>query len=341
MTLSLNHAFLSNPKGFAQQYPLTLGEPSTDGVRPIKSVRALSFDSTDPSRYAESEYESVASAHRVAFGDIHSGSTQARSAGAQVVDIDYDHAPGRFPLFWLPYKQNRTRKVTLKDKRSPHRIRQTGGEAHTFFTSVLNGCSLFIEGSAAEPSVYHLNAACLRVTQSRFPSQDDNRRDRIGRTVSMEERFTALPLPSGARAMTPLQRQALPGTGVLHGEDYLPNHFLNPVLAQAEKNLTEEYVKTAAGVENISLEELQQNRVEHSALVFGWKSRDTGHWEFWLQTRARVELTTVNGFSSRYVSNGLTKFWPGAYDQMIVRGNNSLDTVVKLLPLQAMMTRRR
>src|SRR5690349_10096960 len=135
MTLFLNHAFVSNPRGFAHQYPLTLREPIASRTRHIKSQRALSFDSTDPSNHGDSEYESVASDHRVAFADINPGHHALRTAGAQVVDITYEPAPGRFPLFWLPYAQNRTRKVTLKDKRSPFLIRQTGGEARVFFTS--------------------------------------------------------------------------------------------------------------------------------------------------------------------------------------------------------------
>ncbi|MFY0578910.1 hypothetical protein ACN28S_35750 [Cystobacter fuscus] len=203
MTLFLNHAFVSNPRGFAHQYPLTLREPIASRTRHIKSQRALSFDSTDPSNHGDSEYESVASDHRVAFADINPGHHALRTAGAQVVDITYEPAPGRFPLFWLPYAQNRTRKVTLKDKRSPFLIRQTGGEARVFFTSVLTGCSVFIEGAAHEPTVYHLNGGSFRVTRSQYPSRDENRQDRIGRSLEMERRFSALPLPKGGLPSCP------------------------------------------------------------------------------------------------------------------------------------------
>jgi hypothetical protein len=122
---------------------------------------------------------------------------------------------------------------------------------------------------------------------------------------------------------------------VLHGEDYLPNHFLNPALEQAEANLNQAYVADAANTEQLPVGSFQDTPV-HSALLFGWKSRDTGHWEFWLQTRARVDFTTGNGTSSRYVLSGLTQFWPGQFNQLVVSGRDTRNVRVKLLAPKSM-----
>ncbi|WPB78459.1 hypothetical protein KYC5002_04715 [Archangium violaceum] len=342
MTRPLNHAFLSSPKGFANRHVLLLAEPPANINNPrlprhIKDVRALRFGMSTPSPLLQSEYESVESdyqsvesAYRVAFGDIQPGTQGDRTAGAQVVDVRYVHAPGRFPLFWLPYKQNLTRKITLKDKRPPHVIRRTGGEARIFFTSALNGCSVFIEGSEEEPTVYHLNAGSTRITQSREPTQTDLHDDRIHRTLEMERRFNQLPRPSNMRSATPRQREQMPQPGQLHAGQYLPNYFLDPQQSTGEEAFNQHTVRSAERLERIAPTSVQRHQVNHSALVFGWKSHDTGRWEFWLQTRARVDLTTTNGLTTTYVGNGLTRFWPGEHNHLFVREDTSQQTVVTL-----------
>jgi hypothetical protein len=69
-------------------------------------------------------------------------------------DPEYAEMAGYHPMYYSHWKPNSSVKITLKDRRK----NKTGSEPNFFMTAVVNGCSIYIEGSRKHPTVYHMNA---------------------------------------------------------------------------------------------------------------------------------------------------------------------------------------
>lgn len=321
MSRLLCSEFLSGPVDFARQHVLTLAEFQTQPV----NVRATHFVRNAPEEQETLTFSKISGADRVAYADIEVGTAAAGYQGSHVVRITNNHTAGLFPMFWLPYKQNDTRKMTLKDKRDPAAARRAGGEPRIFFTSALNGCSVFIEGSLEHPTVTHANAGSYRVTTGPI-DETKTHDDRIARTLEIERRIKLLPQPKNVTDPGKAQGQTMTQSGIMHGHNYLPNYFRGDPTKQT--NIEAAYVTSALQQLGIAPAAVQSTAVDHTALVFGFKSRTTEQWEFWVQQRARVRVTpTVGPAQFTYVGRKVKQFWPGN-KYLHVRGNTPYNAVV-------------
>jgi|GEM_PF-1422782 len=322
MSRVLSSTFLSGPLDFARQHVLALAEAQTQAV----DVRATHYVRNSPEEQETLAYSKISGTDRVAYADIELGQAGAGYLGTHVVRISNQHAAGLFPIFWLPYRQNHTRKMTLKDKRDPAAARRAGGEPRVFFTSALNGCTVFIEGSLEHPTVTHANAGTFRVTQG--PIDDTKTHDdRIGRTLELERRIKLLPQPKNVTDPVKAAGQTMSPSGILHGHSYLPNYFRDNQARQNTIDAT--YVTGALVLLGIAPAAVQSTTVDHTALVFGFKSRTTEQWEFWVQQRARVAVRTAAGTQSTYVGRKVKPFWPGN-KYVHVRGNTPYNAIVMM-----------
>lgn len=69
------------------------------------------------------------------------------------VRIAVDDAAAGVPVFYLPYQNNQNFRITL-DATGPG-----AGAVDFFMTELVDGCSVYIEGTAQKPTAYHINAA--------------------------------------------------------------------------------------------------------------------------------------------------------------------------------------
>jgi hypothetical protein len=63
--------------------------------------------------------------------------------------------PGVIPVFWLPYDLNHHRRLTLVP---PAGLPAPPGNPRLFLTDMIDGCSIYVEGTPDAPTVSHLNA---------------------------------------------------------------------------------------------------------------------------------------------------------------------------------------
>jgi hypothetical protein len=274
------------------------------------------------------KYESIVSDKRIALADVNPpGSGLGTIAGAYMVRfyVNKTAAPNLVansvvPMFWLPYHQNTVRKITLVDKRNSTTIRREGGEARIFLTSALNGCSVIVEGTLEHPTVYHINAGSYRTTVG--PINDiKTHDDRITRIEEIERQWRFMKSSSNQFDINKSVGQTPATAGAIHGCHYIPNYFKNRT---NEDNVALQYYQLAGQQEfGINLNNITADELEHTAVVMGWKSRDTGHWEFWFQTRARVKVNN----SYYLLPGGRMKFWPNVNEYAIQRGVHTLSDV--------------
>lgn len=314
MTQLLNHQFLSDPVGFVQNNVMIPEDGSVTVSR--KDHLSTVWDPRNPHDQRTRHYFSIASQHRVVFADLNPGSASAGYRGATVVNFSLNPSAGRIPVFWLPYKQNETVKLTLVDKRSEGVIRKTGGQTRLFLTSAVNGCSVFIEGNAQAPTVFHINSGSFRATRGAI-TPDNTRKDRLARTAEQVAKWRATLAPQRQTVQNKSPGPSSQTAAVVHGDDYLPNYFqtspeyqtvLNDAYKQRALN---QLGLTPQQVIFPSAQSANADDVRHSGLVFGFK-RYTGEWEFWIQERARVHMKDAATLAdlSLYVGFRLRKIWP-------------------------------
>lgn len=78
---------------------------------------------------------------------------QVTSAGCPTsVKVTLDRNAGGLPAFYLPYQNNENYRITL-DATGPG-----AANADFFLTELVDGCSVYIEGTQDKPTCYHINA---------------------------------------------------------------------------------------------------------------------------------------------------------------------------------------
>lgn len=323
MPADINRAFINDPVGFARQHVIQTIDMETR----VKARTVLRYDPALPEFQERYPYESIDARDRVVFADLAPGSAANGCQGAHRLNFSQVHAPGLLPVFWLPYRQNNTRKITLRDKRDPATVRREGDEARAFFTTALNGCTVFIEGTLEEPTVYHLNAGSYAPPGN--AADDTQQHDaRLQRTAEMERRFDGLRLPSATRQPAKAAGQTPAAAATLHGGRYTTNYFKTD--QHAENVEMAYYIAAAAGLLGVPIDQARVvGEVKFNALVFGFRSRDTNQWEFWFQRRGHVTLEDpTNPYNSlkTYVGREVEKFWPGN-THLYVRGPQRMRSV--------------
>lgn len=187
------------------------------------------------------------------------------------------------PGYYLPWSINQIVKCTLKDKR-PYDFRLKNGGADAFFTFLLTGCSVFIDGPPDQPTVYHANNAVgppVEVTR-------EKEREYVASDLETKWRLTKVP-KSRDRILdkSPNRFESL-GARALHAKRYLKNE------KKLTKYFTNPYIKVYG-------------------MVFGVRTIDK--WKFYFQ-QCMVE------FSKRGIGTpkllGVKEFWPGVSLSVVV-----------------------
>lgn len=83
--------------------------------------------------------------------DVHAPVTSARCPTPVRVTVNANPGTG-IPAFYLPYRQNENYRITL-DANGPG-----GANADFFLTELVDGCSVYVEGTQDKPTCYHINA---------------------------------------------------------------------------------------------------------------------------------------------------------------------------------------
>ncbi|MFY0578964.1 hypothetical protein ACN28S_36045 [Cystobacter fuscus] len=138
---------------------------------------------------------SIDSAERVARCNIETEGLGGYKGNKNIhaISISTQRSDHWFPCFWLPWGGNQTYKVTLVDKR-PFKV---GGEPKIFLTAAVDGCSVFVEGTEEEPTVYHANA--MGQNPSGFDRNTQRYAIRVDRSMLMRDRLLAIPEPKRER----------------------------------------------------------------------------------------------------------------------------------------------
>ena len=134
---------------FFDEYPVTS----------INGAGATTWKPANTNHYGEGDLEVVSSNTRISYcalsayvdptgvGNI----TTALNKQPTRITISAADPGGGIPVYYLPYALNHNRRMTLTDKQG------VGGVAF-FLTDLVDGCSVYVEGTQANPSVYHINA---------------------------------------------------------------------------------------------------------------------------------------------------------------------------------------
>jgi hypothetical protein len=74
------------------------------------------------------------------------------------VKVQLDHNAGGIPVFYLPYQNDANYRITL-DANGPG-----AANANFFLTELVDGCSVYVEGTRDKPTCYHINASSYAQT---------------------------------------------------------------------------------------------------------------------------------------------------------------------------------
>lgn len=187
--------------------------------------------------------------------------------------------PVGIPLFHLPYNNDQNFRITLRDM-------QGVGNVDFFITELVDGCSIYVEGTPQEPTAYHLNA----ITVPGFANNPMLTEDQVYRLKwlmrfgLMDGRFRN----DGARpAVVAAAHPALQPSRKLENRDYMirpgspEQDALEQSLPALQAALT---APTVLGGQSVDVMRLLTTQ----GTVFGVRD-GTGSWHFYVQMRALVE----------------------------------------------------
>ena len=317
--MSLSDEFLQDPVIFCRQ--------RTAGGRGQILIVA-ERDQVTPN--AKNGYSSVAKVDRVSYcriaqnvkiGQQMQEVTIGAGTGAVVAEVkknppnpgDYGKRAGEwFPCYYLPWQAQQTYRITLK---------HSGGfleEPRIFVTSTVDGCSVIVEGSATNPTVYHLNDAGGGGNPPPQPNLLTQQNYWNPKQATMEGRFQNARSPKAVRnhALHP-GLPALPGAKGVHAMNYLDvtEAHLAGLTTQLDKYAYAQRARTM--INDAKSVRFDQALYKPYGTVFGWKQNTT--WRFFYQQRAVVfymyRVTDRQGAVStvavpRQCGFLLDEFWP-------------------------------
>ena len=263
-----------------------------DGVDPAKGTVQRTIRMQPPSEVARI----VEKDHRVAYCEVSVDTGQVAAQGTVQSDrcretvklrIFGDNGTGnRLPCFYLPYQDDSNHRITL--------YYRSGSVNPDFFISdIVNGCTVYVEGTATKPTVYHLNAKTTLPKKKStdltpvtlMPKYAENRKlfakgwDLKWETMDARVRSDA-PAPSSVAA------QPSRTTFKVEGPDYQvwpgpPTHAFVASLTQLQ---TQGRIPQLVGTDSVDAIELDTSE----GSVFG--VRQGANWRFFVQKKALVVL---------------------------------------------------
>jgi hypothetical protein len=304
MSNFLNFRFLWDPVAFAQKNVLVAnGNP----VPTVKTHQSLGVTT----------HLSIDSAERVAYCNIETAGLGIYKSHGNIhaISISATHQKNWFPCFWLPWGPDQTYKMTLVDKRTV----KTGGAPKIFLTAAVNGCSVFVEGTEQEPTVYHANA--MGQNPNGFDPKTQLTAIRVDRSMLMRDRLLAIPEPKRGNGV---------GLRVAEGGHYMADYL------QAMPQTEEQRLKDAAtrwlGSKKIHYGQgtaKDKHGVDrdigikvsaHEGTIFGVKKGN--RWAFYYQRRVSASYTAPKAnatdltrnknweWHSMWLSAEVVQFWP-------------------------------
>ena len=187
-----------------------------------------------------------------------------------------------FPVYYLPWAASETFRTTLRSK-------QAGGGGHMidpdfFITSAVDGCSVFIEGDRAAPTIYHANAynpsiGAAPLGQAATPHRVANYWG--PKTQQMENAVAGTHSPKSVHNNPALQ--AHNPSKVVHATDYMDfqTNRKNEMVTRETQGVKAEFKQNNAHTKKVRFSDVIY---KPCGTVFGW--RQGGLWTFYIQRRA-------------------------------------------------------
>lgn len=272
--MTVTQEFLRDPYEFAQTKvvlpQLSVQEP---GNLKAKAVRP------------DLTFYQVKGENRVLYGNV-----SRNVSGANRYDVDFDSAKlsgDWFAVYWLPWKPDQTYRITLK----PSSKALVG--ADIFFTAVLTGCTVYVDGDPSEPTVYHSNAQNLPVAIPEQHKSGAEMYKMLAKTKHMEEQIS-----DSQKALPKSPSHYLPRSVDMFR--YMPD-ALKPSLIEDLKKDTE----AKFGADKGSVAPVL------GGTVFG-KRGSHGVWYFYYQSWTRFYYQKNGSLLQTWIVNRCERFWPGS-----------------------------
>lgn len=199
--------------------------------------------------------------------------------------------------YYLPYQLNEHRRVTLVDK-------QGVGGVDLFLTDIVDGCSVYVEGTRLEPSVTHLNANALPLADKANAAQ--RKADWKAKATQMNNRFQHAAAPKRVAANDPnlvaARRVDYKHYGARVATDEAA--FIGTLAALQGANRAP---ATIGGVAVASM-----SLIHMAGTIFGTKVLN--QWTFYVQRRALVAYDDAGGtaLGMQWMVRDVEQFWPAA-----------------------------
>ncbi|HEX6052512.1 MAG TPA: hypothetical protein VFZ21_24780, partial [Gemmatimonadaceae bacterium] len=310
-----------------------------DGSDPAKGVVRQTIRVQPPSEQARI----VEKDHRIAYCEISPDTTGM--AGLSTVQADRSREPvklqifgdnpagNRVACFYLPYQQDSNHRITLHDR--------SGLVNPDFFiTDIVNGCSVYVEGTATKPTVYHLNAISTLPKKkasdltpiSLMPKYADNRklfeRGWQLKWETMDARVrTDAPPPSSTAGL------ASRNTFKVEAPDYQvwPGPPTSAFLASLSQLQAQCRIPRLIGTDTVDELDLQTSE----GTVFGVREGTT--WRFFVQKKVLVSLIHHAAPAKLTRTDRMAKFFTGKSPvvKRVIGTQWAIRTVDEFFPRQA------
>ena len=205
-------------------------------------------------------------------------------------------------LYYLPYDLNQHRRMTLADKQGIHSV-------NFFMTDIVDGCSVYVEGTSAHPTVSHLNANSAHAPGlDALPLKSDPvnlKADWKHKATQMHNRHAAVPAPSRVAANNPGLQAARRVDYKHYGMRFATDEgAFEGTLGALQANGR---VPVAIGGSAVTTMQV----VHAAGTIYGF--RNLANWVFYVQRRALVDLSGAGGALGRqWVVRDVQAFWPAA-----------------------------
>lgn len=285
----------------------------------------------------QGDYSSVAKAQRVSYMSIGPGTHYSlaavtllglpptapvnREGDPHKATCNQNDDPGhtRLPVFWLPYKQNSHYRMTLRPALG-------AAQPDFFLTDAVDGCSVYVEGTRAFPTVHHLNAAGVKYAPVNGSAPYGTTGDFVKDTrafgakdTHMTQKFQDSDEPKRvANAAVGLQQAKY-----IKNDDYM---IRDPNVLSQQKALSNTPARSIVAPETIHKVDLATQ-----GTVFGIRDTISGDWTFYFQRRLVSIFYHNDNRNIPFVKSAwraigyrmypilVQEFWPNGTGNLVVR----------------------
>ena len=291
--MSLLKLFLEEPEEFARQNSLSIPGP---GVSIQFKDKPLEEDENEASALQ------VGSADRIIWFDI--DRTKGDRSNVEV-QLQRDYEEGLVPAYWLPWEENKIIRTALRpSKKAKGTLKDV--DPDFFFTAPLNGCSIFVEGTLQQPTVYHANARAHAGSFTTDLTKQQFKKLQQDKIEEMQRKYAAM--------VQAHPKESRDGSKSLYTKQAAMTDYLSRGHSPLFPSDLEEVVRAATGGKVSKIEIAGKKIVVSNAegTVFGVRRK--GDWAFYYQKRVRYEYLVndyeVNRAQRNILGKGLTWLSP-------------------------------